>query len=337
MNWWYRRNLLSYILWPLSLLWQWAMILRQNLYKRGVFTTTHFPVPIIVVGNLTVGGTGKTPVIIAMTELLQEMGFKPGIVSRGYGGALKKGAYLVTADSNATLVGDEPLLLARRLNCPLAIGSQRVEAVNLLLAHHDCDVVLSDDGLQHLAMGRAMELIVVDGQRQFGNGFCLPAGPLRESLKRLHSTHWIIYHSMDPLYEYHFFLQPQCFRSVRQPELKRSLQSFAHQIVDVIVAIGHPQRFLEALQALQIKVKAKIFRDHHNYTAAELSEYKNSTLLMTEKDAVKCAAFNLTDAWYLEVSAVLSEALCSHLRGYFLMWKSYEQSASQSGLFLKRM
>lgn len=326
MRWWYRKNFLSYLLWPLSLLWQWTMALRQSLYQRGIFTTTHFPVPIIVVGNLTVGGNGKTPVIIALVELLREMGFKPGVVSRGYGGALKQGAYLVTAASNVTLVGDEPLLLARRLNCPLAIGGKRVEAVNMLLAHHDCDVVLSDDGLQHLAMGRAMELIIIDGQRQFGNGFCLPAGPLRESVKRLHSTKWVIYQSMDPIHEHYFFLQPHCFRAVTQPELKQSLQAFAHQTVDVVVAIGYPQRFLEALQALQIKVKAKIFRDHHVYTEAELSAYKDKILLMTEKDAVKCAAFNLPNAWYLEVSAVLSENLQSNLREYFLMWKNHEHS-----------
>jgi tetraacyldisaccharide 4'-kinase len=324
MNWWYRKNLLSYLLWPLSLLWQWTMALRRNLYKRGVFSTTHFSVPIIVVGNLTVGGNGKTPVIIALFQLLQEMGFRPGIVSRGYGGALKKGAYLVTAASNARLVGDEPLLLARRLNCPLAIGSQRVEAVNLLLAHHDCDVVLSDDGLQHLAMGRAMELIVVDGQRQFGNGFCLPAGPLRESIQRLHSTPWVLYHSTDPVYEDHFFLQPHGFCSVTNPELKRSLHAFVNQTVEVVVAIGYPQRFLDALQTLGIKFNAKIFKDHHRYTAEELAAYKNKTLLMTEKDAVKCTSFDLADAWYLEVSAVLSESLQSRLREHFLMWKNHE-------------
>ncbi len=326
MNWWHRRNFLSYFLWPFSLLWQWTMALRQSLYRRGIFSTTHFPVPIIVVGNLTVGGNGKTPVIMALVELLREMGFKPGIVSRGYGAALKKGAYLVTATSNATLVGDEPLLLARRLNCPLAIGAKRVEAVNMLLAHHDCDVVLSDDGLQHLAMGRAMELILVDGQRQFGNGFCLPAGPLRESVKRLSTTPWIIYHSADPAYEQRFFLQPHCFRSVTKPELTRSLSSFADQTVDVVAAIGYPQRFLDALQTLGIKVKAKTFRDHHAYDEAELSTYKNKTLIMTEKDAVKCAAFDLPDAWYLEVSAVLSEALQSSLRHHFLMWKNHEHN-----------
>jgi tetraacyldisaccharide 4'-kinase len=300
------------------------MALRRSLYRRGILRTTHFEVPIIVVGNLTVGGTGKTPVIIALVELLQEMGFKPGIVSRGYGGTLK-GACLVTAASEVSLVGDEPLLLARRLNCPLAIGSKRVEAVKMLLAHHDCDVVLSDDGLQHLAMGRAMELILV-GERQFGNGFCLPAGPLRESVKRLQSTHWVIYHSRDSRYEHRFILEPHCFRSVLKPELTRSLEAFAHKSVEVVVAIGYPQRFLETLQALQIKAKAKIFRDHHAYTEAELLAYKNKTLLMTEKDAVKCAAFDLPDAWYLEVSAVLSESLQSGLRDHFLMWKNHAHS-----------
>ncbi len=326
MKCWYRRNSLSYLLWPFSLLWQWAMILRQNLYKRGIFSTTHFPIPIIVVGNLTVGGNGKTPVIIALVELLQEMGFKPGIVSRGYGGSLKKGAHLVTKASNATLVGDEPLLLARRLNCPLAIGAKRVEAVNRLLAHHDCDVVLSDDGLQHLAMGRAMELVVVDGERQFGNGFCLPAGPLREGIKRLQTTDWVIYHSVETAYAQRFFLQPNCFRSLKNPELTRSLQAFSNQTVDVIAAIGYPKRFLEALHALGITVKAKIFRDHHVYTEDELARYKNRTLLMTEKDAVKCSVFDLPDAWYLDVSAVLSKDLEDRLKKHFLLWKNDEHT-----------
>jgi len=324
MNLWYSKNILSYLLWPFSLLWQWGMQLRQSLYKCGIFGSTHFPVPIIVVGNLTVGGNGKTPMIIALFKLLQEMGFKPGIVSRGYGGALKKGAYLVTATSNASLVGDEPLLLARRLNCPLAIGAKRVEAVNLLLAHHDCDVVLSDDGLQHLAMGRTMELIIVDGERQFGNGFCLPAGPLRESIKRLQTTQWVIYHSTEPVYLQRFFLQPHCFRSVTKPECTRPLQAFAHQRVAAIAAIGYPQRFLEALRALHITVKATLFRDHHVYKKAELAIYKNNTVIMTEKDAVKCATFDLNDAWYLEVSAVLSETLESKLRDHFEAWKNNE-------------
>lgn len=324
MKWWYRKTFLSYLLWPFSLLWQGMMALRQILYKRGIFTTTHFSVPIIVVGNLTVGGNGKTPMIIALVELLREMGFKPGIVSRGYGGALKKGAYLVAGTSSAKLVGDEPLLLARRLNCPLAIGAKRVEAVKHLLAHHDCDVVLSDDGLQHLAMGRVMELIVVDGQRQFGNGFCLPAGPLRESVKRLNSTRWVIYQSPDPLYEYHFSLQPSCFRSVTKPELTRSVHAFESQTVTAVTAIAYPQRFLDTLQSLGINSQAKLFRDHHAYSANELSIYKNKIVLMTEKDAVKCNTFDLPQAWYLEVSAVLSESLQTNLREYFSMWKDYE-------------
>lgn len=318
MKWWYKRNLISYVLWPFSLLWQWGMQLRHCLYRYGFLKTTTFDVPIIVVGNLTVGGNGKTPLLIALTELLVELGFKPGIVSRGYGGKLKKGTLWVTADSDVGLVGDEPLLLARRLSCPLVIGAKRVEAVKTLLARSDCNVILSDDGLQHLAMGRTMEVIVVDGLRQFGNGFCLPAGPLREGVARLNTTSWVVYHSTDEQYEQRFFLQPQCFRSVTQPEITRSLSAFADQSVAMITAIGYPQRFLRTLQDLHIQCEPHFFRDHHAYTRQELLAYERKTLLMTEKDAVKCHQFPLQDAWYLEVKAVLSETLEQQLTAHFL-------------------
>ncbi len=318
MKWWYKRNLISYVLWPFSLLWQWLMQFRHSLYRYGFLKTTTFTVPIIVVGNLTVGGNGKTPLLIALTELLVELGFKPGIVSRGYGSKLKKGTLWVTPESDVSLVGDEPLLLARRLSCPLVIGAKRVEAVKTLLARSDCNVILSDDGLQHLAMGRTMEVIVVDGVRQFGNGFCLPAGPLREGTARLNTTPWVIYHSTDEQYEQRFFLQPQCFRSVTQPEITRSLSAFADQSVAMITAIGYPQRFLKTLQDLHIRCEAHFFRDHHAYTRQELLAYEQKTLLMTEKDAVKCRHFPLQDAWYLEVKAMLSETLQQQLTAYFL-------------------
>lgn len=318
MKWWYKRNLISYALWPLSLLWQWMMQLRSCLYHYGLLKITSFDVPIIVIGNLSVGGNGKTPLLIALTELLLDLGFKPGIVSRGYGGSLKTGTLLVRSDSDAALVGDEPLLLARRLPCPVVIGAKRVDAVKTLLAHHDCNVILSDDGLQHLAMGRTMEIIVVDGTRQFGNGFCLPAGPLRESIKRLNTTSWVIYQSTDAQYEQRFFLQPHCFHSVTQPEVTRPLTAFADQRVAMITAIGYPQRFVKTLEDLHIQCEAHFFRDHHRYTWPELLPYQHKTLLMTEKDAVKCAGFPLQDAWYLEVKAVLGEVLESRLRTVFL-------------------
>ncbi len=322
MKFWYRKNLLSLVLWPLSLIWQSTMTLRHTLYRLNILTTTSFPVPIVVVGNLSVGGNGKTPLILALTECLLDLGFKPGIVSRGYGGQFKTGVLLVNPDSDAHLVGDEALLLARRLACPVAIGAKRVEAVEMLLADHDCNIILSDDGLQHLAMGRNMEIIVVNGVRGFGNGFCLPAGPLRESLSRLKTTPWVVYNSESDIHEQRFFLEPQCFRSVFNPQVTKPLNAFVQKDVTIVSAIGYPQGFLDTLQALGIQGASHFFRDHHAYTWQDLAPYEHKTVLMTEKDAVKCTHFPLKDAWYLEVKTVLSEVLISRLKEAFVELKA---------------
>ncbi len=321
MKWWYRKSSIGYLLLPLAWIWRWGMQLRAYLYKHKIFTTTEFTVPVIVIGNITVGGNGKTPFIIALTELLHELGFKPGIVSRGYGGQLQQDTSEVIATSDPKLVGDEPVLLARRLQCPLVVGKNRVKAVQTLLQNHPCDIVLSDDGLQHLSLGRAMEIIIVDGDRQLGNGFCLPAGPLRESAKRLQTTPWVIFQSHAQDSAQRFFLQPKLFRSVKNSAITKPLAAFAEQTVDIIAAIGYPQRFLKTLQTLQIKLKAHVFRDHHAYTWQELQDYQHKTVLMTEKDAVKCQAFPLQDAWYLEVETVMTDSLRQQLRAHFSQWK----------------
>ncbi len=321
MKHWYQKNILSYSLWPLSLLWILAVWVKQKCYDRAWFKTIHFQIPVIVVGNLTVGGTGKTPFIIALAEQLQVWGFRPGIVSRGYGGSLKEETAFVNADSDPRIMGDEPVLLAKRLQCPIVVGRDRVKAVQTLLDASNCSIILSDDGLQHHALGRSMEIIIVDGQRQFGNGFCLPAGPLREPLQRLKTTPWIVYHTEDKSCAWRFSLKPQYFASLQDAGMSQPLNAFAQKAVDVFVGIGHPQRFLESLKKLGLQIKPHIFADHYAYQWNDLKAYQHHTLIMTEKDAVKCQTFSLTDAWFLKVDAVLSAQLTAALKQHCLEYK----------------
>ena len=177
---------------PLGFLFSDAVKFRKFLYRLGVLKTHTLPVPVIVVGNITVGGTGKTPLIIWLARFLKDSGFKPGIISRGYGGQAESWPQWVAANSDAKNVGDEALLIAKQTGCPMAVGPLRVDAANMLLKQADCNVILSDDGLQHYALNRDIEIAVIDGERRFGNGYCLPAGPLREPIERLQSVDFII-------------------------------------------------------------------------------------------------------------------------------------------------
>ena len=189
---WYKDPFIGVWLMPLGFLFSDAVRFRKFLYRHGVLKTHTLPVPVIVVGNITVGGTGKTPLIIWLAGFLKDSGFKPGIISRGYGGQAESWPQWVTADSDAKNVGDEALLIAKQTGCPMAVGPLRVDAANLLLKQADCNVILSDDGLQHYALNRDIEIAVIDGERRFGNGYCLPAGPLREPIERLQSVDFII-------------------------------------------------------------------------------------------------------------------------------------------------
>jgi tetraacyldisaccharide 4'-kinase len=267
---------------------------------------------VIVVGNINVGGTGKTPLVIWLASHLARHGYRPGIVSRGYGGSAEAPVAVAT-DSVAAVVGDEPLLLARRTACPVWIGRDRpLAAQALLAAHSECDVLICDDGLQHYALARDVEIAVVDGRRRFGNGRLLPAGPLRELPLRLNKVDAIVIHGGDAQPgEYALELVGTTFRNLRNGAMTASNTDLAGLKLHAVAGIGDPQRFFEALRRQGLQVVEHPFPDHHLYQPADLQFEGAQAVLMTEKDAVKCIAFSQPHWWYLEVEARVNAKLGS--------------------------
>ncbi len=305
-HYWYSQNPVAWALLPLSWLFRLVALIRRKLYRAGILASTRLPVPVIVVGNISVGGTGKTPLLIALCELLKAAGYRPAVVSRGYGVDLK-GEALITAHSSASQAGDEPLLIAQRTGCPVAVGSRRPAAAKLLLKNHDCNIILSDDGLQHYALQRDLEIAVVDAARLHGNGFCLPAGPLREPPERLASVDLVVYNGKsDAVHRFELkFLTVVNIATGATADLK----SFAGKKVHAVAGIGHPQRFFDQLKNEGLEIITHEFPDHHMYTLNDLRYDDALPVLMTEKDAVKCTHFKLSTLWSVPVVAELSPRL----------------------------
>jgi tetraacyldisaccharide 4'-kinase len=273
------------------------------------------PVPVIVVGNISVGGTGKTPLVLWLADFLRQQGYHPGIVSRGYGGGTE-GVVAVDIRSDPAAVGDEPLLLARKSGCPVWVGRDRVAAGNALLrAHIECDVVVSDDGLQHYGLDRDMEIVVVDGERKFGNGLLLPAGPLREGISRLGSVDAVVVNggslkaTMLLRNEFEMSLEGGEFYNLRQPERRAVAADFGGKKLHAVAGIGNPQRFFAHLRRLGLAFEEHGFPDHCAFRLQDLDYDDADALLMTEKDAVKCAGFADERYWALAVEAILPPAL----------------------------
>lgn len=300
---WYKRHPLRWLLLPASLCFQLVAMLRRNLLQRLV--QKPLPVPVITVGNLTVGGTGKTPLVIALAKALTKRGIRVGIVSRGYGGSLSKSLCDVSIDTSPRDVGDEPLLIAQKTNCPVVIARKRTQAVDYLVTNYQSQIILSDDGLQHYAMGRSMEIVVVDGMRGLGNQLCLPAGPLREGVKRLKSVDFIVVNGGTWPNAHRMELDVQAMKQLRtnKPVEIHSLKGG----VAAVAAIGHPQRFFNTLTMLGISYQAYPFPDHHCFLEKEL-QFVEKTIVMTEKDAVKCRSFATDSMYVLSVEARLDEA-----------------------------
>lgn len=315
---WFKRHWQSYglahlVLIPLSWLYGLVTWLRRFFYRLGWLSSYQLAVPVIVVGNVHVGGTGKTPLVIYLVNALKQAGFKPGVISRGYGGT-QVGE--VTANSNPRACGDEPLVIARQTQCPVWVNPDRVAAGQALLnANPNCNVIVSDDGLQHLRLKRDIELVVIDSsKRQLDD--LLPAGPLREKMTRLLSVDAVIESgtkqlspklnglmtSKNPPALFGMQLQPGRILSL-DDQHEISLTALKQQNILALAGIGNPQKFFDTLSHLGLQFATRVFDDHHQYTVQDFASLDQYTLLMTEKDAVKCRLLELPNAWYLSVQA----------------------------------
>jgi len=317
---WYRERpgALSMLLYPVAALFGMAVALRRWLYRSGVLPSHRLPVPVMIIGNLTVGGTGKTPLVLWTAACLRSSGRRPGIVLRGYGGN-SESPRAVSAGDDAWLVGDEALLLALRSDCPVWTGRDRVSAGRALLAAHpDCDVLICDDGLQHYRLARDLEIAVED-DRGHGNGLLLPAGPLRESARRAVDATVINSRSVRDMTGFsprtgpvfHMQLQPSGFERLDGSPVAAA--SLAGLRLHAVAGIGNPQRFFDTLSSLGLQFCAHAFPDHHAYVESELDFQDCDAVLMTEKDAVKCRQFTSRDFIVLRVAAAPDPAFADFL------------------------
>ncbi len=298
---WYDKSGLTLILRPLSWLFILISVTRRYLYRVGIIKSTQLPVPTIIVGNLTVGGTGKTPLVIWLANYLKDLGYKPGILSRGYSGMANSWPQQVRPDADPYIVGDEAVVISRRTQCPMAVGPDRVAAGEALLKYSDCDIVISDDGLQHYRLKRNIEVLVIDGIRRFGNGFCLPAGPLRECVSRKDEVDCKVTNGVAAQGEYAMTYSGCDIVNLVSQEAK-PLADLVGQSIKAVAGIGNPDRFFNFLRAQGLRLETKAFPDHYLYSEDSIQADDETLVLMTEKDAVKCQRFAKANWWYVPVN-----------------------------------
>ncbi|WP_313203192.1 tetraacyldisaccharide 4'-kinase [Pseudomonas sp.] len=302
---WYAGHPALALLRPLEALYRRVVTRRRARFLSGESASYRAPVPVIVVGNITVGGTGKTPMILWLIEHCRRQGLKVGVVSRGYGARPPHFPWRVEASQPAEQAGDEPLLIVQRTGVPLMIDPDRCAAVQALLASEPLDLILCDDGMQHYRLARDLELVLIDAARGLGNRRCLPAGPLREPAERLQDADAVLFNgaSADCAEGFAFSLQPSALVNLRSGE-RRELDHFpAGQRLHAVAGIGNPQRFFNTLLGLNWQPVPHPFADHAQFSAESLAFSPPLPLVMTEKDAVKCRAFAADDWWYLAVEA----------------------------------
>ncbi len=326
---WYKPGLSSFLipLLPLS-----ALVRREagRRYRAFQDDPPSSPgMPVIVVGNVTVGGTGKTPLVAALVDRLQKEGYRPGIISRGYGAGCAEESRLVIADSDPSECGDEPVMLASLTGVPVIVDAVRSRAVDYLGSHTDCNLIISDDGLQHYGLYRDIEIVVIDGARMLGNGRCLPAGPLRESADRLSDVDFIVCNGEPerPLSSVTskmldtMILEPGALRpvAVNQSKVPAQVQAqiqaapTAGERVHAVAGIGNPERFFNTLTAAGFQLDTHPFPDHYEFTPSDLSSLSDGAVIMTAKDAVKCRGFASDHCWYLPVAAQISDGFWERL------------------------
>ncbi len=271
--------------------------------------------PVVVVGNITVGGTGKTPVITSLVKLLQKSGYKPGVVSRGYGRKSNKSCLLVTSSVVAQECGDEPSLIFQQTGCPVVVDEDRVKAAEYLLTTQACDIILTDDGLQHYRLQRDIEIAVVDGSRLFGNEHLLPVGPLREEKTRLNEVDWVLVNvpaSLDNVQaleisseQHQVYIQPVSISHVKTGRRLPIGHLKEMEDLQALVGLGNPEKFFDTLDSLNLSYTKHIFADHHDYTENEFKPFEGKNVIMTDKDAVKCDGFASEGMYSLNVELAL--------------------------------
>ena len=311
---WYARHPSGVLLAPLGWVYCAAASLRKRAPGTGWVRRMRLPVPVVVVGNLTVGGTGKTPLVVWLAGTLRADGLRPGVLARGYRGKAKDWPRIVSPDSDPAQVGDEPVLLARRTGCPVVAGPDRVAAARRLLETGSCDLVLCDDGLQDLSLAHDVEIVVLDGARRLGNGRCLPAGPLRESARRLAEVDLVVCRGEARTGELGMAYQAGVPRNVDDEAQERGFAEFRGRAVHAVAGVGNPEGFFGLLRGEGLSVVEHRFPDHHAFGPGDLDFGDGLPVIMTEKDAVKCRGLAPGRAWYVPVEAVLEEAFSGRLR-----------------------
>ncbi|HEX5339337.1 MAG TPA: tetraacyldisaccharide 4'-kinase [Gammaproteobacteria bacterium] len=304
--------------WPIWVLipstWVFVILttLRRGLYRVGILLPGSLPVPVIVIGNINIGGSGKTPFTLWLCRVLREAGYKPGIITRGYGGKSRRWPQLATADSDPREVGDEAVLLAGRSGVPVAVGQDRIAAATLLIERHKLDLILSDDGLQHYRLPRRVEIIMLDGRRGLGNGWRLPAGPLREAAGRLQEADFVVVKNGETLPDeapadaVHMRLELTGAVSLADGSHRR-LEDFAGQRVHAVAGIADPDQFFAALAAHGLRADGRALPDHAAPDPRALVFDDELPVFMTEKDAVKCKAMRLENHWYVTAEADIGD------------------------------
>ncbi|WP_299078322.1 tetraacyldisaccharide 4'-kinase [uncultured Paraglaciecola sp.] len=299
------------ILLPLTLLFGLLSWLRRVLFRLQIMLSVDIAVPVIVVGNISVGGSGKTPLVVNLANLLRQAGYHPGVLSRGYGGKNAQYPMAVQQHSDVNVVGDEAILMRQHVNCPLVVDPIRSRGAQLLVQHHKCDVIICDDGLQHYGLNRDIEIVVIDGKRRCGNQLLLPAGPLREGVWRLEKADFLVLNGgVASSGEHLMTLEAGKLINVKHPSKSLSLNDL-NRPVTALAGIGNPQRFFSLLEKKQMTLKQQLsFVDHHAFSATDIP---SGPVIMTEKDAVKCTQIAHDDCWYLPISARLTTQFESQL------------------------
>ena len=304
-GWWlWSINPLSLILWPLSLVFCLLVLMRRACYSKGLFERVKLSIPVIVVGNITVGGTGKSPLVHALVRLLTDRGYRVGILSRGYKSDHEQQVTLLSHGETSERAGDEANMLSELCACPMAIGADRVTAAfQLLRQFPELQLLISDDGLQHYALARDIE-IIVQRKQAFGNGFCLPAGPLREPLSRLRQCDLVLDRDTQDSKE-----QLGACWNLNNPQQHRALPEFAGQKIYALAGIGFPESYFERLRAAGLDIEAHAFPDHYAYQPADLDPFRDAPVLVTHKDAVKLRKFAADNIWVVPLELTLSDDL----------------------------